>query len=402
VTRHRTEPLALHGGSPVRTTLLPYGKQWLDDEDITAVVEVLRSDWLTTGPNVPEFEHAFAEFVGVQEAVAVTSGTAALHAAMAALGIGPNDEVIVPTMTFAASANCVVFQGGTSVFVDVEPDTLLINPEQVAAHITPRTRAIIAVDYAGHPCDYTALRALAQQHGLALVADACHAIGGSYRGEEVGSLADLSTFSLHPVKHMTTGEGGIVTTNDSTLAQRMRTFRNHGITTDHRQRQEQGSWFYEMVDLGYNYRLTDFQCALGISQLRKLPAWVARRQEIARQYDATFAEMATVEPLAVRGDVSHAYHLYVVRFDLDNLHATRAEIFAALRAEGIGVNVHYIPVHLHPFYRQHFDTGPGLCPVAEAAYETIISLPMFPQMSDEDVADVVAAVEKVTGAYISL
>jgi perosamine synthetase len=382
--------------------LLPYGRQSVDDDDIAAVVDVLRSDWLTTGPKVPEFERAFAESAGVQEAVAVTSGTAALHAAMYALGIGPGDEVIVPTMTFAASANCVVFQGGTPVFADVDPATLLLDPAQAADHITPRTRAIIAVDYAGHPCDYTALRALADQYGLALVADACHAIGGSYQELPIGSLADLSTFSLHPVKHMTTGEGGMITTNDSSLAQRMRIFRNHGITTDHRQRQEQGSWFYEMVDLGYNYRLTDFQCALGISQLRKLPAWVARRQAIARQYDAAFAALPAVQPLTVRGDVSHAYHLYVVCFDLDSLNAARTDIFAALRAEGIGVNVHYIPVHLHPFYRHHFGTAPGLCPVAEAAYEAIVSLPMFPQMSDADVADVVAAVEKVTGAYASL
>lgn len=395
----QTSTLALHGGVPVRTTLLPYGRQWLDDDDIAAVVEVLRSDWLTTGPKVAEFERAFAQATGAQEAVAVTSGTAALHAAMFALGIGVGDEVIVPTMTFAASANCVVFQGGTPVFADIDPDTLLLDLDCVAACITPRTKAIIAVDYAGQPCDYAALRALAQQHGLALVADACHAIGGSYQGEPVGSLADLSTFSLHPVKHMTTGEGGMITTHDSTLAQHMRTFRNHGITTDHRQRQEQGSWFYEMVDLGYNYRLTDFQCALGLSQFRKLPAWVERRQAIARQYDDAFAEMPTVQPLTVRGDVSHAYHLYVVRFNLTDLHATRTELFAALRAEGIGVNVHYIPVHLHPFYRERFGTGPGLCPVAEAAYEAIVSLPMFPKISDADVMDVVAAIDKVTGVY---
>jgi perosamine synthetase len=395
VTRHPADNLALYGGPPVRTSLLPYGRQHLDDDDIAAVVDVLRSDWLTTGPKVSAFEQAFAQLVNVQEAVAVTSGTAALHAAMHALGIGPGDEVIVPTMTFAASANCVVFQGGTPVFADVDPDTLLLDPAHAATQITPHTRAIIAVDYAGHPCNYTALRALADQYGLALVADACHAIGGSYQGQAVGTLADLSTFSLHPVKHMTTGEGGMITTHDSSLAQRMRTFRNHGITTDHRQRQEQGSWFYEMVDLGYNYRLTDFQCALGISQLRKLPAWVVRRQAIARQYDAAFTEMPAVQPLAVRGDVSHAYHLYVVRFDLDSLNAARTDIFAALRAEGIGVNVHYIPVHLHPFYRQHFGTAPGLCPVAEAAYEVIVSLPMFPQMSDADVADVVTAVQKI-------
>jgi perosamine synthetase len=391
--------LAIDGGTPVREARLPYGRQWLDENDIAAMVEVLRSDWLTTGPKVGEFEEAFADFVDAEEAVAVSNGTAALHAAVYAIGIGSGDEVIVPPMTFAASANCVVYQDGTPIFADVDPDTLLIDPAQIEARITPRTKAIVAVDYTGQPCDYDALQAIADRHDLTLVADACHAVGGSYKGHPIGSLADLSTFSFHPVKHITTGEGGIITTDDPELAQRMRVFRNHGITTDHRQREEQGSWFYEMVDLGYNYRLTDMQCALGLSQLRKLPEWVARRQEIARRYDEAFAELPVVEPLAVRKEVSHAYHLYMIRLDLERLKVTRAEVFSALVAEGIGVNVHYIPVHLHPFYRKHFDTGPGLCPVAEAAYERLITLPIFPQISDEDVADVIIAVRKVTEAY---
>lgn len=393
------EKLAIEGGKPVRRTLLPYGHQWIDEDDVQAVIEVLRSDWLTTGPKVADFERAFANTVGAKEAVAVSSGTAALHAAVYALGIGPGDEVIVPPMTFAATANCVVFQGGIPIFADVDPNTLLLDPAQVEMKITPRTRAIIAVDYAGQPCEYTALRAIADRHGLWLVADACHALGATYKGRPVGSLAHLSTFSFHPVKHITTGEGGMVTTDDPHLARRMRVFRNHGITTDHRQREAQGSWFYEMVDLGYNYRLTDVQCALGISQLRKLPDWVARRQAIARQYDAAFAEIPSVEPLRVREDVSHAYHLYVIRLNLTELRATRADVFSALRAEGIGVNVHYIPVHLHPFYREQFGTGPGMCPVAEAAYEEIISLPLFPRMTDHDVEDVVSAVRKVVEVY---
>jgi perosamine synthetase len=385
----------MHGGAPVRQTLLPYGKQWIDDDDIAAVVQVLQSDWLTTGPGVAEFETAFAAHVGAAHAVAVSSGTAALHSTMYALGIKPGDEVIVPTMTFAATANCVVFQGGTPVFADSDPQTLLIDPAQIEQHITPHTRAIIAVDYAGQACDYDTLRTLADQYGLSLVDDACHAIGGSYKGRPVGTLADMNTFSLHPVKHITTGEGGIITTSDADLAQRMRTFRNHGITTDHRQRQQQGSWFYEMVGLGYNYRLTDFQCALGVRQLHKLPGWVARRQQIARRYDEAFAATPALTPLAVQPDTSHAYHLYVLRFELDQLQASRAELFSALRAEGIGVNVHYIPVHLHPFYREHFGTHPGMCPVAEAAYEQIVSLPMFPRMTDADVEDVITALQKM-------
>lgn len=380
---------------PPRTTMLPYGRQQIDDEDIAAVVEALRSGWITTGPQVAAFERDFAAAVGTREAVSVSNGTAALHAAVYALDIGPGDEVIVPAITFAASANCVAFQGGTPIFADVDPSTLLLDPAQVEAKITPRTRAIIAVDYAGHPCDYDALNTIAEQHNLALVDDACHAVGGYYRGRPVGSLARLNTFSFHPVKHMTTGEGGMITTDDPALAQAMRTFRNHGITTDHRQREQQGSWFYEMVDLGYNYRLTDMQCALGRSQLRKLPQWVARRQAIARQYDAAFADMPGVSPLAVRPDVSHAYHLYVVRFDPQQIPHPRADIFTALRAAHIGVNVHYIPVHLHPYYRQHFGTAPGQCPVAETAYEQIISLPMFAGMSDEDVEDVVSAIQCV-------
>ena len=393
------EQLAIHGGAPVRDAMLPYGRQWLDENDIAGVVEVLRSDWLTTGPKVAEFEAIFAESVGAREAVAVSSGTAALHAAMYVLGIGPGDEVIVPAMTFAASANCVIYQGGTPVFADVDKETLLVDPEQVEAKVTRRTRAIIAVDYTGQPCDYDALQAIARRYDLILVTDACHSLGGGYKGSPVGSLADISVFSFHPVKLITTGEGGMISTDNPVYAEEMRRFRNHGITTEHHQRKAHGSWFYEMVDLGYNYRITDFQCALGMSQLQKLPGWVARRQDIARCYDAAFAELTSIQPLGIRSDISHAYHLYVIRLDLLTLRADRAALFTALRAEGIGVNVHYIPVHLHPYYRERFDTGLGLCPVAEAAYERIISLPIFPDMTDDDVYDVIAAMTKVTRSY---
>jgi len=399
MSRHGLGKLAVQGGNPIRQKLLPYGRQLVDDDDIAVVVDVLRSDWLTTGPKIPEFEQAFAALTGSLEAVAVSSGTAALHAAMYAIDIKPGDEVIVPAITFAATANSVVFQGGRPIFVDVHPDTLLIDPEQVARHISTKTKAIIAVDYAGQPCDYDTLRKLADRYHVKLIADACHSLGGSYKGRPVGQLADLSTFSFHPVKHITTGEGGMISTNDPDLARRMRIFRNHGITSDHRQREQQGSWFYEMVDLGYNYRITDIQCALGLSQLRKLAAWVKRRQEIAQRYNSAFAEIPAVQPLGVRAEVSHAYHLYVIRLDLTKLQATRGHIFAALRAEGIGVNVHYIPVHLHPFYRKQLGTKPGMCPVAEAAYEQIISLPIFPQMTNADLDDVIEAMHKVISAF---
>ncbi|MGC9976703.1 MAG: UDP-4-amino-4,6-dideoxy-N-acetyl-beta-L-altrosamine transaminase, partial [Syntrophales bacterium] len=331
--------------------MIPYGRQQIDATDIQSVVEVLKSDWLTTGPKVGEFERSFADFAGAKYAVAVSSGTAALHAAMFALGISPGDEVIVPAMTFAATANCVVFQGGMPVFADVDPDTLLVDPASLKSRLTPRTKAIIAVDYAGQPCDYDALAVIAGKNGLALVADACHSLGARYKDRSVGSLAHLNVFSFHPVKHITTGEGGMITTDDSKLAEKMRLFRNHGISTDHRQRDAQGSWFYEMVDLGYNYRITDFQCALGISQLKKLTHWIDRRREIVRRYDEAFQKMPRVKPLSVRNETFHTYHLYVVRLDLDGTNLDRTVIFSQLREDGIGVNVHYIPVHLHPFYQ---------------------------------------------------
>lgn len=383
---------------PRHTPLLPYGRQWVDEDDIDAVIAVLRSDWLTGGPKVPEFERAVADVVGAREAVAVSSGTAALHAAMYALGVGPSDEVIVPAMTFAATANCAVFQGATPVFADVEPDTLLIDPDEVRAKITPRTRAIVAVDYAGQPCRYDELKSIADRHALALVADACHTLGASYKGRPVGSLADLSIFSFHPVKHIATGEGGMVATGDAELARKLRLFRNHGITTDYRQREAAGSWLYEMVDLGYNYRLTDLQCALGISQLRKLPGWLQRRRQIARRYDEALATIPGIRPLATHTEAAHAYHLYVIRIDPSVVVGGRRQVFAGMRAAGIGVNVHYIPVHLHPFYRRRFGTGPGLCPRAEAAYEEILSLPIFPSMTDDDVQRVLVTLASVIRA----
>jgi perosamine synthetase len=394
-----TSRLAIDGGAPVRARPLPYGHQSIDDADVRVVADVLRSDWLTTGPKVREFERAFAACAGAGEAVAVSSGTAALHAAMHALGIRPGDEVIVPAMTFAASANSVVYCGATPVFADVAPDTLLIDPQDVEAKITPRTRAVVAVDYAGQACDYDALGSLASRRGFALVADACHSLGGRYKDRAVGSLADLSVFSLHPVKAMTTGEGGVVTTESFETAHALRRFRNHGITSDHFQREQLGSWLYEMVELGYNYRLSDIQCALGLSQIKKLGAWVNRRREIARRYDEAFRDFEQLQPLRTEEHVEHAYHLYVVQLNEGRLTAGRGRIFAALRAEGIGVNVHYLPVHLHPYYRERFGTGPGLCPEAEAAYERILSLPIFPAMSDDDVNDVVRAVWKVISGY---
>jgi perosamine synthetase len=392
--------LAINGGVPVRPTLLPYARQSLAADDLATVLEVLNSDWLTTGPRVAEFERALAAFVSVREAVAVSSGTAALHAALFAAGIGPRDEVLVPAMTFVATANAVVFQGGTPVFVDVASETLLMDAADAESKITSRTKALVTVDYAGHPCDYEALQKLARRHHLTLIDDACHALGAAYQGQKIGNLADLTVFSFHPAKHITTGEGGAITTDNAEFASRMRRFRNHGLSADLQQRASQGTWYYEMVDLGYNYRLTDFQCAMGVSQLRKLPAWVERRRQIAQRYDAAFADMPAVRPLAVMPDVSHAYHLYVIRLDLSQLRASRDKVFRAMRAEGIGVNVHYLPVPLHPFYRQRYGAMEQMCPVAAWIYKEILSLPIFPGMADSDVKDVMQAVRKVITAFL--
>lgn len=389
--KQRLDTPLMPSPSEASVAFLPYGRQRIEEDDIAAVVAALRSDWLTTGPRVGEFEAAVCAFTGAQYGVAVSSGTAALHAAMHALGIGPGDEVIVPAMTFAATANCVVYQGGTPVFADVAPDTLLIDPTDAARKITPRTRAIIAVDYAGQPCDYDALRDLAQIHGLALVADACHSLGGSYKGRGVGTLADLTVFSFHPVKHITTGEGGMVATDSPEMAARMRRFRNHGIDTDHRQRETAGTWAYQMVELGYNYRITDLQAALGTSQLAKLPSWLEKRRKLAAAYDVALAKIAAACPLAVRLGNEHAYHLYVVRLADSGV---RGRIFAGLRQQGIGVNVHYLPVHLHPYYRDAFRTAPGLCPKAEAAYDCILTLPLHQGMDEADMARVVGALKQ--------
>jgi len=392
LTSATIEALALHGGSPVRATLLPYGRQAITDADIQAVVEVLRSDWLTTGPKVSEFEEAFAERVGSKHAVSFSSGTAALHAAAFGAGLQSGDEAITTPMTFCATANSVIYQGAKPVFADICPDTLNIDPEQIADNINSRTRAILAVDYAGHPADLQAILQLAEQHGLIVIEDASHALGAEYRGHRVGSISDLTVFSFHPVKHLTTGEGGMVTTELGELAERLRRFRNHGIGSDARQRQAAGHWHYEMVLLGFNYRLSDISCALGLSQLHCLQANLARRREIARQYSAVLDATPGVVPPVVRTEVNPAWHLYPVRLDLEKLTADRAE--------NIGVNVHYIPVHRHPFYRDRFGYKGGEYPVAEKAYEQLISLPMFHGMSDQDVEDVIRALLKVLGHFV--
>ena len=393
------QALAINGGSPVRSSFLPYGRQSVDEADIQAVVDVLRSDWLTTGPKVAEFEEAFAARVGAAHAVSFSSGTAALHGAAFAAGLKSGDEAITTPLTFAATANCVLYQGATPVFADVCGDTLNLDPEQVEKKLSAKTRAILPVDYAGHPADLTPILEIARRQGVIVIEDACHALGAEHGGRRVGSIADMTVFSFHPVKHITTGEGGMVATNDAKFAETLRRFRNHGISSDARQRQSAGQWHYEMVLLGFNYRLPDIVCALGIQQLKKLDANLARRREIAARYTAAFREIAGMIPPAVRPEANPAWHLYAIRLNLEKLTAGRGEVFRALRAENIGVNVHYIPVHLHPYYRDRFGYKGGEFPVAEDAYERLISLPMFHGMSDGDAEDVIRAVRKVVTSF---
>ncbi len=374
--------------------MLPYGRHAIDDEDIAAVVEVLRSDRLTTGPMIARFEEAVCRKAGAAHGVAVSSGTAALHCVLHAAGVRSGDEVIVPTMTFAATANAVLYQGAHAVFCDVEPDSLLIDPVKIEPLITPRTRAVIAVDYAGQPCDYDTLRTICDAHGLTLIADACHSLGAAYRGVPVGSLADATVFSFHPVKPVTGGEGGMVVTDNASWAERMRAFRHHGIVQDVGRREATGSWFYEMTELGYNYRLTDIQSALALSQLRHLDAWTARRRDLAERYTTALKQLPMIQPLARRDDVDHAYHLYVVQIDgMGRL--CRQHFFDSLRRRGIGAHVHYIPVHLHPYYRRHGGTTVGQCPVAERAYGRILTLPLFASMTDEDQDRVIEALDDI-------
>ena len=388
--------LALDGGTPVRSTFLPYAHQVISDEDVSAVADALRSDWLTTGPRVPAFEALLGEATGARHAVAFSSGTAALHGAVVAAGLGPGDEVITTPMSFVATANAVLYAGATPRFADVTPDDLLISADTVAAAVGPATRAILAVDYAGHPADYEALRRAtgAAPGPMTLIADAAHSLGATRGGRSVGMLADMTVLSLHPAKIMTTGEGGAVLTDRDDLAERLRRFRNHGISTELSERRD---WTYAMVELGYNYRLTDIAAALGSSQIRRLDEFLARRRAIAARYMERLAGHPAVELPSVADDAEPAWHFLFARLRLDRLSADRAVIFRAMRAENIGVNVHYIPIHAHPYYRERF---PGVSmPVAEAQYERLLTLPLHAGMTDADVDDVVAALDKVAEAY---
>ena len=390
-------PLAVDGGSPYRETFLPYARQTIEDDDVAAVVETLRSDWLTTGPRVPAFERELAAFSGALHAVAFSSGTAALHGATTAARLGPGDEAITTPMTFVATANAVLYVGAEPRFADIDPGTLLIHPNAVAAAITPRTKALLPVDYAGQPADYDALRSIADRAPggpLTIIADASHSLGATWRGRSVGTLADMTVLSLHPAKILTTGEGGAVLTDSDEYAERLRRFRNHGIATELAARRD---WTYDMVELGYNYRLTDIGAALGSSQLARIESFLARRRELAAHYLRRLDGHELLDPPVVVPGADPAWHFGFVQLRLDRLRVDRGGVFRALRAEGIGVNVHYIPVHCHAYYRERF---PGVSmPVAESAYDRLLTVPLFASMTTADVDDVVAALDKVTTTY---
>jgi dTDP-4-amino-4,6-dideoxygalactose transaminase len=357
---------------------IPYSTQTISQQDINAVVSALKSELLTGGKTVQRFEKAMARYCNVQYGAAVSSGTAALHCAMRALNLEKDAEVIVPSISFVATANAVLYEHCKPVFCDVSPNTLLINPSLIENLITSRTRAIVAVDYAGQLCDYRSLRSICKKNNLYLIADSCHSLGAESIDGKCGSLADMTAFSFHPVKQMTTGEGGMVMTDSAEFHERVSRFRNHEMSDTPAERLENNNFHYEIDSLGYNYRLTDIQSALGFSQLAMLDEWVAKRQEIASLYTSSFADHPSIEPLAVRSVKEHAYHLYVVKVP------ERDAVFSAMRKLNIGVNVHYLPIHLHRLYQERFGTYEGLCPVAEQCYFSILSLPIYPGLSKTD------------------
>ena len=396
-----TQELAINGGKPVRDKLLPYGHQWIDEEDIKAVSEVLHSDWITQGSKVVEFEKKFASYVDARYAVAVSSGTAALHTACFAAQIEKGDEAITTPITFAASANCVLYQEGTPVFADIDADTLNIDPQEIKKKITKKTKALIPVDFTGLPVGLENILQIAKDNKLIIIEDASHALGATYQGSKIGSISDMTIFSFHPVKHITTGEGGMITTNNKEYYERLILFRTHGITKERdKLLNYEGPWYYEMQELGYNYRLTDFQCALGLSQLKKIDRIIQRRREVVQKYDYEFKDMPEIKiPENNPFNSNPAWHVYMIQLNLERIKVGRREIFEALRAENIEVNVHYIPVHLQPYYQKRFGYRLGDFPKAENYYSRAITLPVFPKMSDKDIDDVIVAVKKVINYY---
>ncbi len=374
---------------------IPYGRQWIDEDDINAVIEVLKGDYLTTGPKIREFEEKLAQYTGAKYAVAISNGTAALHAACFATGIKEGDEVITTPITFAASANCVLYMGAKPVFADIKPETYNIDPDEIRSKITERTKAIIPVHFTGQPCDMDEIQKIAQEYNLTIIEDGAHALGAEYNGRKIGSIGDMTTFSFHPVKNITTGEGGAITTNNDELYKKLVLFRTHGITRDKDiLLKDKGPWYYEQQHLGYNYRITDIQAALGISQLDKLERFLAVRRDYVRKYNEAFSAVEEIETPYQLENTNSAWHLYIIKLKLERLNCGRRQLFEEFIERGIGVNVHYIPVYYHPYYRQ-LGYNKGLCPRAEELYESIITLPLFPRMEKEDVEYVISNVKEV-------
>lgn len=398
--RIEVEQLAINGGNPVRKSKLFYGHQYIDDADVQAVVEVLKSDYLTCGPKITELEQKLCEITGAKYAVVCSNGTAALHIACQAAGVGEQDEVITTPITFAASANCALYCGAKPVFADIDPNTYNISPKSVEEKIGEKTKAVVAVDFTGQAVELEELQNICQKNKLVLIEDGAHSIGTKYNGKAVGSIADMTTFSFHPVKTVTGGEGGAVLTNNEQYYKKLLLYRAHGITRDPEllERESHGSWYYEQIDLGMNYRMTDIQAALILSQLDKFSAFSKRRKEIVERYNQAFSE---IPELFVQQEIPESdttRHLYILRLKLETLTCSRREFFEAMAAEGICCNVHYIPVYYHPYYEK-MGYQKGLCPQAEKLYEEIMSLPLYYAMADEDVEDVIQAVKKVVEYY---
>lgn len=369
-----------------RKIFLPYSTQWITDEDIEAVVETLKSPYLTTGPKIKEFEDSVAHYVGADYAVAFANGTAALHGACYAAGISEGDEVITTPITFAASANCARYMGATVVFADIDEHTYNIDPQEIQKKLTDKTKAVVAVDFTGQPVDIDAIRDVIQDRHIVLIEDGAHSLGAEYKGEKVGTRADMTMFSFHPVKPVTTGEGGVIVTNNKEYYEKLLLFRGHGIThTSYSE--EQGGWYYEMVDLGFNYRMTDIQAALGISQMKKLDDFIEKRRKLAAMYTKKLENIDMVTAPQQLADTASGWHLYSVQLDTEKLGKSRKQVFDDMRAANIGVHVHYIPVYWHPYY-QALGYKRGLCPKAEKWYKNALTLPLHPRMSSKDIEEI--------------
>lgn len=393
--------LAIKGGKPVRENKIYYGRQWIDEDDIKAVSDVLRGDYITCGPHVVSLENKLCEYTGAKHASVVSNGTAALHCACLAAGVKEGDEVITTPLTFAASANCAIYCGARPVFADVDMKTYNIDPESIKARITDKTKAVVAVDFTGQAVKVEEIKKICHDNGLVFIEDAAHSIGTKYKGSQVGSLADMTTFSFHPVKTVTGGEGGAILTNNDEYHTKLVLAHTHGITHDESLMEEaphEGPWYYEQISMGFNYRLTDFQAALIESQLTKLDKFAARRKEIVARYNEAFKDVPGIIIQEEIPESDTCRHLYIIRLDFDILKCTRREFFDAMSAENVQCQVHYVPVYYFPFYK-HLGYEKGLCPNAEKIYEGIMSIPLYPKMTDDDVSDVIEAVRKVADYY---